>query len=254
MMIRRVKDPAEEVEAFVARNADALLGDTAEAGHITDERFALLAEGAAPLTAEERAHVARCSECAAVVGELFEARGAAPKRRRRPAHWARRAAAVGLIAAATAAVLVFAPRDELRSKGSSEVRSADVALLAIGPDGKRDLRTGDTIRPGEQIGFKYGNTEGAHRTLTIAGWDGRRMHWYYPESAAGAAEVIRGGDDAKSVRLAFDIKVDDDYQPGALRIVAAFDASPADVEAALRAKDPNRLEHAQVFDVHVEAP
>lgn len=254
MMIRRVNDPAEELEAFVARNAYALLGDSAEAGHITDERFALLAEGGAPLTDEERAHVARCSECAAVVGELIEAHGAAPKRRRRPAHWARRGATVALIAAATAAVLVFAPRDELRSKGSSEVRSADVALLAIGPDGKRDLRTGDTIRPGEQIGFKYGNTEGAHGTLTIAGWDGRRMHWYYPESADGAGEPIRGGADAKSVRLPFDIKVDDDYQPGALRIVAAFDASPAEVAAALRAKDPNRLEHAQVFDVHVEAP
>ncbi len=245
------KTTPKDVEALFERGASALFDDASEGEHISDERVAILADQGGAMTPEEIAHVARCAECAEVVGGVLAAKPGNAIRRGRGAHWARRAPLLVAVAAAAGVLFVALPREDgLRSKGGLEATTADVALVAIGRERKRDLRTGGTVRLDEQIGFKYGNVEGEHATLTIAGWDGRRVHWYYPERADEAPPRIEGGPAAQGLRLPFDIKLEG-YPKGALRIIAAFDTEPAAVAAALESEAFDGLGVYRVFDVEV---
>jgi len=147
------------------------------------------------------------------------------------------------------------PIDEYAPRGVSApgVEPAAVALLATGPDGgTRNLRGEPTVSRSERLGFRYGNPAGAHATLTILGWDGEQVHWYYPERPGGAAVRLDKGPDARGVRLPFDIALHDEHRPGALTVVAGFDLDPETLAGWLRdgrALDDERL---RVFRLTLE--
>ncbi|MBI2378966.1 MAG: hypothetical protein HYV07_33535 [Deltaproteobacteria bacterium] len=112
------------------------------------------------------------------------------------------------------------------AKAQTSVRDGSVLLLAVGDNGLRDLRDQGTIRLDEKIGFVYSNPAGRYSKLTILGWDGEEVHWYYPDSPGQPGESIKGGAAANAVRLPFDIALGEAHHTGRLTIAAAFDLAP----------------------------
>ncbi|MEZ4467574.1 MAG: hypothetical protein R3F43_24805 [bacterium] len=236
-------DP-DELGRWLHTHRRALLDTEGTAPHPPDERWAEVAEGGLALSAAERAHLAGCAECRAVLAETARlvARPAPAARPRRV--WL--SAALGLAAAAAAgAFLLLRPpptpgpdAGTFTARGTDDAAPADVALLATDADGRRrDVADGAHLRPTDRLGVVYGNPAGAHRTLVILGRGADRTHWYYPEGPGQPAQPITSGQAARGVRLPFDVQLDD-HPPGPLRIVAAFDADPAAVAAALAAGGP----------------
>ncbi|MEQ9500203.1 MAG: hypothetical protein RIT81_25235 [Deltaproteobacteria bacterium] len=209
----------DRTDAWLREHHDALAGD-AEGEHLDDARLAQIADAGEALTAEELQHLARCAECREVHAALSRS-NVVPLRRR----WV--SLGVAGLAAAAAVLIMLRPTEDTgyRAKGEAhELGVASVALIATSTAGaRRDLREGDEIRRGERLGFRYGNP-GDHRTLTVLGWDGYKVRWFYPERASGAAAEIEPG--ALNRRLPFDVVIDEDFQEGPLEIRAAFDADP----------------------------
>ncbi|MEQ8280684.1 MAG: hypothetical protein RMA76_39690 [Deltaproteobacteria bacterium] len=211
--------------------------------HLDDARLASIADAGEALTAAELHHLARCAECREVHAALSQT-NVVPLRRRRL--WL----GVAGLAAAAAILIVMRPAEDAgyRAKGEAqELGVASVALIATSTSGaRRDLREGDTIRRGERLGFRYGNP-GDHRTLTVLGWDGDQVHWFYPERASGAPAELESG--ALNRRLPFDVVIDEEL--GAeLEVVAAFDADPDTLAEQLRSGA--RPEGVTVFRVQVQ--
>jgi hypothetical protein len=217
-------------------NAAAAFADDPNADpgeHLGDERLADLAESGGSFAPAELAHLARCEECATVAAHLYGRREAPNVVPIRP--WRRHAPLI-ITALPIAAALVFVAltSDDLRSKGGPPPLDADVVVLAVGPDGHRDLTDGAAVRTGEQLGFRYGNVKGRHTTLTVVGWDGASLHWFYPDEPSGEAFEIRRDPDAQNLRLPFDIKLDADHPRGTLVVAACFDTAPKAVAETLR--------------------
>ena len=213
------------------RDVERILGDRDAFGrgvpepHIPDEVLADLVAGTSKLRDEHLAHLASCQACRDVLGVELIGRSENIS----VLSWLRRPSAVAATTALAAsiafAVWMDVPRDH-RSKGQAAPLSADVTIVATNAQGlERELSTGARVYLTERLGFRYGNPSGRYQTITVLGWDGQRIHWYYPAAEDEAPPAIRGGKKAMSLRLPFDVKVDD-HRPGPLRIVAAFDRSP----------------------------
>lgn len=222
-----------EMDAETQLQNEAVFGD-GDPAHLDDADVeARIAAGAA-FTTTELEHLARCVECRTVVALVTadqqppESLAASPLGR---GLWLA-AAAVLAIGAGLAAWPALRGDDGYTRKGAGAPLTAEMTLLATGPDGaRRDVRDGDVVRLDDRLGFKYGNPDGRHRTLTVVGWDGQQLRWYYPASADGAPHAAEPG---LARRLPFDVKLDD-HRPGTLVVVAAFDADPAKLAADLRA-------------------
>lgn len=247
-----MSDQSEDTEAYLTRHRDALQSrDDGPAGvHLDDERLAAVVELRAPLRAEERTHLAACAECRAVLAEVGREQPAPviPIFRRRPV-WIAAAAAVAAVALLAINVPALLPRDELQARGRgsnadvAEPEASGVALVAVDAAGvRRDLASGARATLSDQLGFRYGNTSGARRTLSILGWNGGHVHWYYPESAAGAPIALESGQAARAVRLPFDIALAERHVAGPLTVVAGFDLDPRSIARALESgEDPRAL-------------
>ncbi len=222
-------------------HARAALDDEAEGPHLDDERLAQAAEGTRPLQRSERVHLSHCAECRDV---LAAASMAAPRPAAQvitPRRWLR--TAVPILAAAAGALFMVsrgsAPKTtseyQVRGQQGGPAEAASVTFLATDPDGRRrDLVQGATVRYGERLGFRYGNPNGAAQTVTLLGWDGQTVHWYYPNEEGGAAMKLRGGPKAQSLRLPWDDKIGPEYRAGRLSLFAAFDTDPDELAKALR--------------------
>lgn len=218
------------IEDQLGRHArEALEEPVPDEPHIDDETLALVADGRAKLKRAQRSHLSRCHECRDVLGVTVALTRDEPA----PRTWRWSWALVPAIAAAAALVLFVRadPNDvAYQPRGVTAPDAASVTFLATDAEGRaRDLLPGAQLRVGERIGFRYGNPRGARSTLTVLGWDGDRVHWYYPDAPDKAAHAIE--EDALSERLPFDFTVD---APGALRLVAAFDVEPGALAAQLR--------------------
>lgn len=217
---------------------EALQDEGPKGPHVDDERLSLCAEGRGRLTRAERQHLAHCEECRDVLGQ-----GAALPQPETSSRWVKwRWPAVFIPTLAAAAGLMFAlsprpgPESEYRLRGASEVaEQASLSFVATGRDGRRRvLNPGDAVVLGEQLGFRYGNPAGLAKTLTVLGWDGQTIHWYYPEAEGGAPAPLEGGPAAVNRRLPFDVRLGPDDRLGPLTLIAAFDAPPAVLAADLR--------------------
>jgi hypothetical protein len=149
--------------------------------------------------------------------------------------WAAAAVAVALLAVwAVPTGRQGAAGDDWRARGATgpEVEDADVAWLATSAGGPpRAPRDGDTVALSERLGFVYGNPSGARRHLVVLGWDGARVHWYYPSAPGEPPQPLQSGPSARGLRLPFDIGLAQDHRPGPLTVVAVFDG---DAEALAR--------------------
>lgn len=222
----------------ILREQNGLFEDSAgEDDHLADELIARHVEQGTALSESNLAHLATCAECREVVAiALKEADGSDRSRR-----WVLRTVLASTAVAAAAAigfVALTGETDGYRSRGADGDLTAEVTFLAVSADGKRrELAKGDSVAKAEQLGFRYGNPEGSHSTLTILGWDGKKVHWYYPAKLGDAAQKIDGGKKAMSIRLPFDVKLDD-HDAGKLWLVAAFDTKPADLAKRLERDGP----------------
>jgi hypothetical protein len=213
--------------------ARTALESEAEPPHLDDERLAQAAEGTRPLQRAERAHLSRCAECRDVLAAAAVAAPPAPAQVITPRRWLR--VAVPLIAAAAGALFMVSKASppsvsseyQVRGKPGGSAEAASVTFLATDPDGRRrDLVAGDTVRRGERLGFRYGNPSGAAQTLTLIGWDGQTVHWYYPTEEGGPPAKLQQGPKAQSLRLPLDDTIGPGYKAGRLSLIAAFDADP----------------------------
>jgi hypothetical protein len=232
----------DKLDALLSKQASSVFDRSAEGPHISDERMAL--DPAPTWTPEELAHLSRCIECRGILADrVRETAGQVIPFRRRIV-WALSLAAAVLVG------LIFIVRDPaLRNKGSGEALSAELTMIATSSTGaRRDVRSGDKLLLTDRIGFKYGNPDGAFRTISVLGFDGQTIHWYYPERAGGAAQPIERTT-AIGTRLPFDVELAGDHRPGRLKIVAGFDADPNALALMLqRGESPK---NAQVIDVEV---
>lgn len=218
-----------------------------EGPHLDDGTLARLAEGRLRPTAAQRAHLVACAQCRDVLGAAAVAvPDTAPEpRRARPWTWW---LAPGLAAACAAAAVVavpFGPRGDgvvddvagYRARGAADqAEAATVSFLATLPDGRREvLSSGARVPLGARLGFRYGNPAKQARTLTVLGYDGAVVRWYYPQGPGKPAFEIEGGPEVVNSRLPFDIQLAQRHRPGKLTLVAAFDVSPDALAAALRA-------------------
>lgn len=252
-------DP-DDLGRWLHTHRAALTGGDAPGPHPPDERWAELVEGGLTLSAAERDHLSRCAECRAVFAAVAHvAAPAAPAPRPRRA-WL--PAALGLAAAAAAAFLLLRPgpgpvapdAGTFSPRGAADAGpAAEVALLVTDAAGhRRDLTAGARVAPTDRLGVVYGNLAGAHRTLVVLGLAGGQVQWYHPERAGLPGVALLAGPDARARRLPVDVGLED-HPPGPLRIVAAFDAAPDAVAAALQAGDPIPGARVQTWDVTVEA-
>lgn len=216
--------------------SDLLRAPSPENGHI--ETAVLVAAGAGKsLDAATKAHLLECEECRAVLGGLLEA--PPPHRAQRWLGQLLAPRALALAATVTAGLLfVTLPErpPEYSGKGAATSRfeAASVTVLHDDPGSRRVLVEGDEVPIGARLGFRYGNPTGEAKTITILGWDRRRVHWYYPETADGAPQPLRSGSDVVAERLPFDVLLDGAHRAGRLELWMGFDVAPAAL--ATRAK------------------
>lgn len=227
------------LEALLRAHArEGLDGGPPQGPHIDDGALAQLAEGRARPTAAQRRHLSECAACRDVLGAAASAvpEAAAPPRRR--FDW-RFAFAPGLLAAAAGIAIFVLPGDRpdgyARRGGEARYEEASVSVLRIG-DGRREV-LGDHARVplSARLGFRYGNPAGEARTLTVIGYDGAQIRWYYPEGPGEPGFSIQGGAAAVSRRLPFDIRLAERHQAGPLHVWAAFDVEPEAFAAQVRA-------------------
>ncbi len=243
--------------AELADSASDLFRD-GDGAHLDDaliEARVSAGEGFGPA---ELAHLAACTECRTVLalaaqataepGEVLPFTAPAPRRRgNRSLGWL--AAAVVVVGAGLATWRLVPAESGYTHKGSAGELSPEVTFLATDTNGaRRDVRERGTVFLDERLGFKYGNPAGRHRTLTVLGWDGERIHWYYPEAEGGAPFQVESG--AMAVRLPFDIALRPDHRPGRLTVVGAFDVDPAALAAELRSGETPR--GASAVSVEIE--
>ena len=242
-----------DLERWLRQNRTPLLGDTPppDDTHLPDERLAAVAEGSR-LTPAERGHLGACSECRAVLAEVGALQPTPPVARpRAQAGWV--ALALGLLGTAAALVVWWRPVGDSRvdsgtyhARGSDAGLAPEVIVLAHDAAGtRRTLSAGASVRPTDRLGFVYGNPAGVHRTLTVLGWDGARVHWYYPERLGDPPVAVRP---ERSVRLPFDVGLED-HSPGPLTVVAVFDTDPQALARDLAASGPPPHAHVLVLEV-----
>jgi hypothetical protein len=130
---------------------------------------------------------------------------------------------------------------------------ADLAFYAIDSAGRsRNLDEGARVSLADRLVFVYGNPAGAHRQLTVLGWDGGAVHWYSPGKEGGTSDSLESGPGAIGRRLPFEVRLAGDHRAGRLAIVAGFDVDPADLASRLRtgkALDPR----VRTVDVEIVA-
>lgn len=248
----------KRIDSLLSERAAEVFQREPEGDHLDDELLASRLEHGEALTAPEQAHLANCAECRDVAGHLLRS---APETSAVVVPLSsRRDTLAGLAVAASIAaltVLIALPpkRTDYRGiKGRAKGLTADVSLIVTSADGaKRDVFDGGEIATTERLGFRYGNPKARHRTLTIVGWDGARLHWYYPEKPEEAPPKIAGGEKALSIRMPFDVELDD-HRPGELTIVAAFDADPRALAEKLKKGAVSRGDGIFVYRLKVEAP
>lgn len=236
------KQDAPSLAEWLDRHARELLDDDPnEAPHIDDGRFARLVESRGALTRAEIRHLGRCGACRAVAGALLETVPAAVdvEAPARPPWWAplfRPLPAVLAAAAVVGVVALVGLRDDgwgTRGDKPSNFEAPTITILAKSKDGWRVTADGHRVDLGGRIGFRYGNVSGRAKTITVLGWDGRRLHWYYPEKAGAAAHSIEGGASAVNRRLPDDILLDGEHRAGPLTVAVGFDVVPDELARQL---------------------
>jgi len=221
-------DQTQALDQWLQRHAEVLMSDVTDQEHLDDETLAATVNGQHALSIDQLKHLAECSECRAVVIELGREYSQPALRLSPIKTWGRWLWIAAPIAAAVIAMLNIDPnqssQQDFQHRGAvGATMTAEVAFLVTGEDGvQRDLKAGDSVSLKARLGFRYGNPDGTHKSLTIVGWDGSRLHWYYPETPDGEALTVKTG---INHRLPFDVGLDD-HTPGELTIVAAFDLTP----------------------------
>lgn len=120
----------------------------------------------------------------------------------------------GVVAAAAAVALValnvggppparVQPDDGIRTKGPSLA----MTVFAKSDDGEvRQLANGDTVHPGDRLGFEVKSTRDGH--LLIAGIDSSgQVYPVYPQQGGGEAESVDGSDETRALEAA--VRLDD---------------------------------------------
>jgi len=236
------KDEHQELESLLSHHARAALEGPAPATpHLDDGALARLAEGKIRPTAAQRAHLLECLECRDVLGAAAGAvPDLAPEPRRRFgwATWL----VPGFAAAAAAAVVLFSPAgdrpDGLKARGGDTLgQPASVAFLVTTAKGREVLGDGAEVPLSAQLGFRYGNPDGDVDTLTILGYDGEQVFWYYPEAPGKPAFGVKRGPEAINARLPFDIRLAERHRAGKLQLFAAFDVEPEALAQRIEAGD-----------------
>lgn len=227
------------------------LGETAPTtAHLDDGVLARIAEGSLRPDAQQRAHLADCRECRDVLG-IAAAMAPSEVEVRRASRW-KWTLFPGFAMAAVAAVAVFMVGDPTsetyRTRGGVDrYTEASVTFLRSDARGRAVVEAGATVALDAQLGFRYGNPTGEARTLTVLGFDGETIHWYYPERAGGAPMALDRGPDAVSRRLPFDIRLQERHRAGALHLYAAFDVDPDELAAAIvRGAPPPGATHLKI--------
>lgn len=214
-------------------------------------------EGTTDELRELRTHLRECAECRRYYDRMVELEQALEQNepvsraqearmlalgapvlelRARPSSWKWKALALAAgIAAAIALFPPFAAEDKFRStSGESPTLASEAIFLAIKPGASpRELRDGATLFAGEHLALRYSNTTSEFQSLTVLGWDGEKVQWYYPSSESGSPQAIASGPDARAVALPLDIRVEAE---GALTLVAAFDVTPRHLAEQLKNK------------------
>jgi hypothetical protein len=239
-----------ELERWLASHREELLTDQSPPGAHVSEAFLIEAlQGRKKLDEAALGHLARCSECRHVTRELaLEVNEDAPVR-------IRPLPIIGVLAAAAVlAVLFVSPPREYGEKGAPADDAASVTLLAVNKEGvEREARDGATLGLDERLGFRYGNPRGERKTLTVLGWDGRELHWYYPESPNEKPFELRSGSDARNLRLPFDIQLAEKHRAGMLRVIAAFDVDPSALARSVREDRVKESTTVKVFRLTIAA-
>ncbi len=242
-----------QLEDLLSERGDEIFGDDARTPHLDDQRIEGAMAAESGFTPPELSHLAACAQCRTVVAMVVsDAEVEAPANNVIPL-WRNKWVAPALAVAASLTVAVMWQAAEPQEpayayKGASVVSTAEVTYLATDTQGnRRDLRPGDTIQIGERLGFKYGDPDGTHRTLTVLAWDNQDVHWFYPDGPGKPAFTL-SDDLAVGVRMPFDIELDGDFKAGELTIVAVFDLEPGAAASALRT---GALEEANTIRIKV---
>ena len=247
---RQATEGPRGVEAALQAHAADVFAARSTGEHLDDELIERTLSTGRAWTASQVAHLATCAECRDVVA--LAARSGAPSGTSLAAGstpWRPLLAWLGAAAAASMVVVAgtrlgLAPAlapEGYAPKGHDQSGdlAPEVTFLATSAEGRRrDLREGDAVGLDERLGFKYGDPSGGHLTLTILGWDGARVHWYYPERAGAEPVALARRAGALAVRLPEDIALGHAHRPGPLTIAAAFDAEPSELAASLRSGGP----------------
>ncbi len=187
-------------------------------------------------------HLAGCDECQTAIEQVrADASALRPPARLREAAAGRttgaptnRVAIYGAVVALAAVGLFFAlrpgpatvettPTPDIRIKGgfALEIIARDPAKGA-----QRTIEQGDTVRPGEQLGFKASAASAGH--LLILGVDGKGATYpVYPRGAAPKGAAF--GPQAQAAAL--DSAIEFDASTGSETLVALFCAAPVDYPA-----------------------
>ena len=143
-----------------------------------------------------------------------------------------------LVAAAGAIALWFGLRlagcdsnDRWRQVELSSQR-AEVVVTTSGHRGRQNrVADREVLSQNKQLVISYSNPQGAHQSLTVLAWDGRRLAWYSP-TQRGEPPMKVNHTEAAWGALELPLK---HHSPGHLAVVAAFDADPEAVASALMA-------------------
>ncbi len=232
----------KKLEEALRASAENVFQDSNSQKHLEDWELEALVETFKPLSAQAQHHLSECTECRNLVAALLEGQ---PNEGAKvlPLRPLRRALIPLIPIAATVALFavlrpVAPPKppvnDVTRNRGLPPKLLAEVTLLATLSGVRRDVRTSQTLKLNERLGFKYGNPNGEVKTLTLLGWDGVKIHWYYPEFPQGEAYRLKWGPKVLGIRLPFDIELKEKHKPGPLVVAAAFDADPKAIAEKLR--------------------
>jgi hypothetical protein len=191
---------------------------------------------------EAQAHLLGCVECRAVWRAALEAAVESAPEPARPFRWhrwaLRGAVAAGVGVLLTAHFSAEPPAPEFVSRGAAQTprEAPALSLRAVSAEGQvRDLPDRATVQLRERLGFVYGNADGVARTLTIIGYDGRQLHWYYPDAPGPSGLGIESGPNSRGTRLPYDVALAPDHRLGELVVVGAFDADSSRLAAQLQA-------------------